>query len=66
MKLTAFEMPTTHSIKESYEIIFHFEIINLGSDNSIINSNLNKFVLEDDDYSNILTTTKFGDSNNIA
>jgi len=68
MKLTAFEMPTTlHSIKESYgNNFFHYEIFNLGSDNSIINSNLNKFVLEDGNYSNIFSpTTKFGDSNNI-
>lgn len=68
MKLTAFEMPTTlYSIKESYgNNFFHFEIINLGSDNSIINANLNKFVLEDGNYSNIFSpTTKFADSNNI-
>lgn len=68
MKLTAFEMPTSlHSIKESYgNNFFHYEIFNLGSDNSIINSNLNKFVLEDGNYSNIFSpTTKFGDSNNI-
>ena len=68
MKLTAFEMPTTlHSIKESYgNNFFHFEIINITTDGEILNAYLNKFVLEDGNYSNIFSpTTNFGDANNI-
>lgn len=64
MKLTAFEMPTSlHSIKESYgNNFFHFEIINLGSDNSIIDTCLNQFVLEDGNYSNIFSPLILGNS----